>query len=160
MTETAAPAAGQMQFNIRKLYVKDLSFESPRAPQVFNQAQPGPQLDLQLGTRANQLGGEDWEVVLMVTVTARRDEETLFMVELQQAGIFQIRGVPQEQMSLVLGVACPNVLFPYARQVVSDATIAGGFPPVVLAPVNFESLVQAQQQQEQGGQPEAPPAAH
>jgi preprotein translocase subunit SecB len=140
------PPGAAAQFNIRKLYVKDLSFESPRAPGVFADAQAGPQLDLQLGTQANALGGDDWEVVLMVHVTARRGEETLFLIELQQAGVFQIRGIPQDQMPLVLGVACPNVLFPYARQAISDATLAGGFPPVVLAPVNFEALARAQRE--------------
>ena len=148
-TEPAAPAAGAesaVQFNIRKLYVKDMSFESPRAPQTFTESQANPQLDLQLGTQANALGNDDWEVVLLVNVTAKRGEDTVFLVEVQQAGIFQIRGVPQDQMALVLGVACPNVLFPYARQVVSDATLAGGFPPLVMAPVNFEQLLRAQQE--------------
>lgn len=149
MTDASTPAgpdvgAGAPQFSIRKLYVKDLSFESPHAPRVFTDAQPGPQLDLQLGTRANALGNDDWEVVLLVNVSAKRGDDTVFMVELQQAGIFQIRGIAEDQMSLVLGVACPNVLFPYARQVISDATLAGGFSPLLLAPVNFENLLRAQ----------------
>lgn len=148
--DTGANGADGPQFSIRKLYVKDLSFESPRAPQAFTDTQAGPQLDLQLGTRANALGNDDWEVVLLVNVSAKRGEDTVFMVELQQAGIFQIRGIPDDQMALVLGVACPNVLFPYARQVVSDATLAGGFPPLLLAPVNFENLLRAQADSQAG----------
>lgn len=131
------------QFSIRKLYLKDMSFESPRAPQVFTDG-ASPQLDLQLGTTATALGGSDHEVVLSVTVTARRGEDTVFLVELQQAGVFQVQGIPEDQMEWVLSVACPNVLFPYARQVVSDATLAGGFPPLLMAPVNFEALYRSQ----------------
>jgi preprotein translocase subunit SecB len=89
------------------------------------------------------------EVVVNVTATVRSGEDTVFLVEVQQAGLFHIEGVPAEQMGWVLGVTCPNVLFPYARQVVSDATTAGGFPPLLLAPVNFEALYQQHLQRQQ-----------
>lgn len=145
---TDAAQAPQPQFNIRRIYLKDLSFESPRAPQIF-ESNAQPQIDLQLGAGAAQVGENLHEVVVNVTATVRSGEDTVFLVEVQQAGLFHIEGVPAEQMGWVLGVTCPNVLFPYARQVVSDATTAGGFPPLLLAPVNFEALYQQHVQRQQ-----------
>ncbi len=145
---TDAGAASQPQFNIRRIYLKDLSFESPRAPQIFD-ATAQPQIDLQLGAGAAQVADNLHEVVVNVTATVRSGEDTVFLVEVQQAGLFHIEGVPGDQMGWVLGVTCPNVLFPYARQVVSDATVAGGFPPLLLAPVNFEALYQQHLQRQQ-----------
>lgn len=152
---TDQPAATQTpQFNIRRIYVKDLSFESPKAPQIF-ETNTQPQIDMQLGAGATLVSENLHEVVVNVTATVRSGEETVFLVEVQQAGLFHIEGVPAEQMGWVLGVTCPNVLFPYARQVVSDATVAGGFPPLLLAPVNFEALYQQHLQRAQA----SPPAA-
>ncbi len=145
---TDAAQTPQPQFNIRRIYLKDMSFESPKAPQIFD-ATTQPQIDLQLGAGATQLAGNLHEVVVNVTATVRSGEDTVFLVEVQQAGLFHIEGVPAEQMGWVLGVTCPNVLFPYARQVVSDATVAGGFPPLLLAPVNFEVLYQQHLQHQQ-----------
>lgn len=146
--DTGAAQAPQPQFNIRRIYLKDMSFESPRAPQIFD-ATTQPQIDLQLGAGAAQIGENLHEVVVNVTATVRSGEDTVFLVEVQQAGLFHIEGVPAEQMGWVLGVTCPNVLFPYARQVVSDATVAGGFPPLLLSPVNFEALYQQHLQRQQ-----------
>jgi preprotein translocase subunit SecB len=149
-----ADAAPAPQFNIRRIYLKDMSFESPKAPQIFD-VTTQPQIDMQLGAGATQLGENLHEVVVNVTATVRSGEDTVFLVEVQQAGLFHIEGVPAEQMGWVLGVTCPNVLFPYVRQVVSDATVAGGFPPLLLAPVNFEALYQQHLQRQQataGGQ--------
>lgn len=145
---TDAAPAPQPQFNIRRIYLKDLSFESPRAPQIFDTTTQ-PQIDMQLGAGATQLADNVHEVVVNVTATVRSGEDTVFLVEVQQAGLFHIEGVPADQMGWVLGVTCPNVLFPYARQVVSDATVAGGFPPLLLAPVNFEALYQQHLQRQQ-----------
>jgi preprotein translocase subunit SecB len=145
----------QPVFSIEKLYVKDLSLEVPNAPQIYLERE-APQIEIQLQTNASGLGEDLFEVILTVTVTAKRDEESgeskgFFLVEVAQAGIFQIKNVPESDVEAILGVACPNILFPYAREVVSDAVNRAGFPPVILAPVNFESLYQqrAQSQQEE-----------
>lgn len=151
MSDSAGAAAGalQAQFNIRRIYLKDMSFESPKAPQIFD-SNAQPQIDLQLGAGAAQVGENLHEVVVNVTATVRSGEDTVFLVEVQQGGLFHIENLPPEQLGWALGVTCPNVLFPYARQVVSDATVAGGFPPLLLAPVNFEALYQQHVQRQQG----------
>lgn len=145
-------------FSIEKLYVKDLSLEVPNAPHVFLE-QEAPGISIQLQTGATGIGDGLFEAVLTVTVTAGRGEgeeaKAFFLVEVAQAGIFQIRNVPESDLDAVLGVACPNILFPFAREVVSDAVNRAGFPPVVLAPVNFEALYQQRlmEQQEQTHRP-------
>jgi len=144
----------QPVFNIEKLYVKDLSLEVPNAPAVFLE-QDTPTVGIELGTQAAQIGEGFYEVALTVTVTSKAGEEkTVYLVEVVQAGIFQIRNVPQEDIEPVLMIGCPNILFPYAREAVSDAITRAGFQPVLLAPVNFEGLYAARQQelaQQQGG---------
>ena len=145
---TDAAQAPQPQFNIRRIYLKDLSFESPRAPQIF-ESNAQPQIDLQLGAGAAQVGENLHEVVVNVTATVRSGEDTVFLVEVQQAGLFHIEGVPAEQMGWVLGVPRPNAFFPYGRQGVSHAPPAGVFPPLLLAPVNFEALYQQHVQRQQ-----------
>ena len=131
----------QPVFSIEKLYVKDLSLEVPNAPQVYLERE-APQIEIQLQTAATGLGDDLYESALTVTVTAKIEDRNFFLVEVVQAGIFQIKNVPEADLQAILGVACPNILFPYAREVVSDAVNRGGFPPVILAPVNFESLYQ------------------
>lgn len=131
----------QPVFSIEKIYVRDLSLEVPNAPQVF-MSNEAPQLDVQLSQGVNSLDGALFEVTLKVTVTAKAGEKTVFLVEVAQAGIFQIRNVPQAELDPILGMICPNVLFPYARESVSDTVNRAGFPPVLLAPVNFEALYQ------------------
>lgn len=138
----------QPVFSIEKLYVKDLSLEIPNAPQVFLE-RDAPQVDVQLHNEAHGMSDGLFEVVLTVTLTAKIKDSTLFLVEAAQAGIFQIRNVPDENMGAVLGIGCPNILFPYAREVVSDTITRAGFPPVILNPVNFETLYQQQQQAQQ-----------
>ena len=139
MSEVQQPA-----FSIEKVYVKDLSLEVPNAPQVFLQGDT-PQLEVQLGHAAQGIDGTLFEVSVTVTVTAKVGEKTLFLVEAVQAGIFQIRGIPEKELPAVLGIVCPNVLFPYARETISDTVNRAGFPPVLLAPVNFEAIYQQQQ---------------
>ncbi len=139
----------QPVFSIEKLYVKDLSLEVPNAPQVFLERE-SPQIEIQLQTGATGLGDDLFESVLTVTVTAKNGENTFFLVEVAKAGIFQVKNVPAGDLEAILGVACPNILFPYAREVISDAVNRAGFPPVILAPVNFEALYQ-QRLQEQAG---------
>ena len=142
--------AQQPVFSIEKVYVKDLSLEVPNAPQVFLQAET-PQLEVQLASASTSIDGTLFETSVSVTVTAKVGEKTLFLVEVVQAGIFQIRGIPEAELPAVLGIVCPNVLFPYARETVSDTVNRAGFPPVLLAPVNFEAIYQQQQQAAQAG---------
>ncbi|OGA18500.1 MAG: protein-export chaperone SecB [Betaproteobacteria bacterium RIFCSPLOWO2_12_FULL_63_13] len=131
----------QPVFNIEKIYVKDLSLEVPNAPQVF-MSQDAPQLEVQLSQNVQSVDGALFEVTLTVTVTAKAGDKTVFLVEAAQAGIFQIRNVPESELDPILGMVCPNVLFPYARETISDTVNRAGFPPVLLAPVNFEALYQ------------------
>ena len=140
--------AQQAVFTIEKIYVRDLSIEVPNAPQVFLERDT-PKVDIQLATRASALNDGHYEVVLTVTSTATLGDKTVFLVEAHQAGIFQIRNLPQESIEPVLGVTCPNILFPYARETVSDAISRAGFPAFLLAPVNFEALYQQRMQQAQ-----------
>ncbi|MCC4116483.1 protein-export chaperone SecB [Aromatoleum toluclasticum] len=138
-------------FSIEKLYVKDLSLEVPGAPRIFLDRE-NPQINVQLRTEAAGVDEGVYEVTLTVTVSAKlADERTVFLVEVAQGGIFQIRNIPEGDLEPVTMIGCPNILFPYAREAISDAITRAGFQPVVLAPVNFEALYQAQQQQ----QPEA-----
>jgi preprotein translocase subunit SecB len=137
----------QPVFTIEKVYVKDLSLELPHAPQVFLESQ-APQVDVQIGSSANPVQEGLYECVITLTVTAKVADKTYFLVEVAQAGIFQIRNVPQSDLDPILGIACPNILFPYGREVVADLISRGGFPPVHLAPINFEA-VYAQRVQEQ-----------
>jgi len=131
----------QPTFGIEKIYVKDLSLEVPGGPQAFMQSEP-PQLEVQLTQQSQRINELLFEVTLVVTVTAKTGDKTLFLVEASQAGVFQIRNVPESDLGPVLGVVCPNVLFPYAREAVSDLVSRAGFPPVLLAPVNFEAIYQ------------------
>jgi len=138
--EGNGPSVG---FSIERIYVKDLSLESPGAPQSF-QLTVAPAIEVGLRTRGEQIGPDLYECVLTLTVTATAEEKTVFLIEASQAGLFQIRGVPAADMQPVLAIHCPNVLFPYARETISDAIIRAGFPPVHLAPINFEALYQQQ----------------
>ena len=142
MSETAQPV-----FSIEKVYVKDLSLELPNAPQIFLEREQ-PAVEVGLQSEANGLGDGIFEVVLTVTVTAKVGEKTQFLVEAAQAGIFQIRNMPDEEVEPVVAIACPNILFPYARETVSDIITRAGFQPVLLAPVNFEALYRQRQEQQ------------
>lgn len=143
----------QPVFGIEKLYVKDLSLEVPNAPEVFLERE-APQIQIQLNSGGRSVGDSVYEVVLTVTVTASIGEKTVFLVEVGQAGVFRIQNVPQEQMEPLIAVACPNILFPYAREVVSDAVTRAGFQPIILQPVNFEAMyLQRLQEQEKAQAP-------
>ena len=141
-------------FGIEKLYVKDLSVEVPNAPEIFLE-QDAPQVEIQLNTSGRGVGEGVVEVVLTVTVTARVGEKTVFLVEVGQAGIFRMMNIPEDQMEGLVAVACPNILFPYAREAVSDAVVRAGFQPIVLQPVNFEQMY-LQRLQEQQAPTEVP----
>jgi preprotein translocase subunit SecB len=149
---TQQPGAAQPQFAIQKIYVKDISFEAPGAPFVF-QEKWAPQIDLQLGSATEQLSEHVYQAVLSLTVTAKLGDKTAFLVEVQQAGIFSLQGFG-EDLGAMLGSYCPNILFPYARETVSDLVTRGGFPQLLLAPVNFDALYAQhlrQQQEQQAG---------
>ena len=150
----SAQAAGQQQagFDIARIYVKDLSLENPGAPQSF-QLTEAPSMEVGLRTRAEQVAPDVYEAVLTLTVTATAGDKKVFLVEAAQAGLFNIRGVPASDMQPVLMIACPNVLFPYARETIADAVMRAGFPPVHLAPINFEALYQQQLAQMQQAAP-------
>jgi len=135
----------QPGFGIEKIYVKDLSLEIPNAPQVFTQRET-PQLSVELSNATSQLDEGVFETVITVTVTSKIGDKTAFLVEVAQAGIFQIRNIPQDNIEMILGVTCPNILFPYARETVSDVVTRAGFPPVLLNPINFEALYAQQRQ--------------
>jgi len=129
----------QPVFGIEKLYVRDLSLEVPNAPEVFLE-QEAPQVTVQLNSTGRGVGDGVFEVVLTVTVTAAVAEKTVFLVEVAQAGVFRIQNVPEDQLEPLIAIACPNVLFPYARETVSDAVTRAGFQAILLQPVNFEAM--------------------
>lgn len=141
--EQQRPQGGQLA--IQRMYIKDLSFEAPNSPAVFLQ-QMEPDADVYYSNTANKLGDETWEVVLQVTVTVKAEDRTVYLVEIQQAGIFLIRGFQDPQIQAILATACPNALYPFAREAVCDVVVKGGFPQLLLAPVNFE-LIYAQELQ-------------
>lgn len=142
----------QGQFALQRIYVKDLSFEVPNAPKVFL-GEWKPDVNVELSTQAGKLeDGKNFEVVLSVTVTVKNGGQVAFIAEVKQAGIFLVDGVPEAQMAQLLGAYCPNLLFPYARETVSDVVTRGSFPQMLLAPVNFDAVFAESQRQRQGQQ--------
>ena len=144
MADSPPPASSQASpqaphLGIERIYLRDLSFESPQAPGVFA-SEWQPQVRIEINSRAGRLGTDRFEVVLTMTLEAKSGESTVLVVELQQAGIFRIEGMDEETRRQVLGVACPNMLFPYARETVDSLVVKGTFPPFMLAPVNFDAL--------------------
>lgn len=143
----------QQQFNIQKLYLKDCSYESPDSPNNFTFEKWEPQIDLNLNNANQTLGEGVYEVVLTITATVKNEDKTAFLVEVQQAGIFTITGVSEDDLAYVLASQCMTILFPYAREVVSDLVTKGGFPPLLLNPVNFDALyAQHLEQQKQSSE--------
>ncbi len=136
---TAADEPQGPKFSVQKIYLKDVSFESPGAPGIY-QERGEPQLKLNLQQRVQSIGEELYEVVLTVTVTCKLGEKTAYLAEVQQAGVFGLSGFEQDQMQTTLGAYCPTILFPYARQQISDLVLHGGFQPLLLQPVNFDQL--------------------
>ena len=145
------------QFSIQKLYLKDISFESPMTPQAFNVQQWSPKIDLSINN-SNQLIKEGlYEIVLRVTVTATHEEKTAFLIEVEQAGLFAIQGFEQAELQYLMASQAMSILFPYAREVVSDLSVRGGYVPVVLSPVNFDALFQQSMQKAQAEAAEQTP---
>lgn len=138
----------QPHFEIQRIYTKDVSFESPNSPQTFVEDWK-PEVSLNLETKSNRINDDLHEVVLSITATVSTNKKTAFLIEVHQAGVFLIRHFPTEQLHHMLGSFCPNILFPYAREVVSDLVVRGGFPQLLLAPVNFDALYAEHMKQQQ-----------
>jgi preprotein translocase subunit SecB len=133
-------------FNIQRMYLKDLSLEQPNSPQILLEQQQ-PQVDIQLGVGAEQVADGIFEVTVTATVTTKVTDKVLFLVEAKQAGIFEIRNVPADQMQGIISIVCPQMIYPYLRAIVSDVCTRAGFPPILLTEVNFQAMFQAQQEQ-------------
>jgi preprotein translocase subunit SecB len=143
----AAEAAAGPIFNIQRMYLKDLSLEQPNSPRILLE-QGTPNVDINLGVAAETLSDGVYEVSITATVTTKlAQDRTLFLIEAKQAGIFEIRNIPQEQIGPILGIACPSMVYPYLRATVSDVCTRAGFPPVLLSEVNFQAMYEAQQAQ-------------
>ena len=139
--------AAEKRLTITKIYLKDFSFESPQTPGIFRQNEWKPQTNLNLRSAHNPVDGDHHEIVLTITVEAKEEDKTCFLIELQQAGIFEIAGYEGEELKAIIGSFCPNILFPYARESIASLIQKGGFPEFVLQPINFDALyMQAQQQ--------------
>lgn len=153
--QAAAPEAKSGNFGIQRIYLKDTSFESPNAPEVFR-GQWKPQINLDLNTKSNKLADDTYEVVLTLTVTAKNEEQTAFLAEVHQAGIFKIEGLEGAALHQAIGAFCPNLLFPYAREAIDSLVLKGSFPALMLAPVNFDAIYsQTIQQQAQAAAKQA-----
>ena len=133
-------------FQIQRMYLKDLSLEQPNSPQILLEQQQ-PKIDINLAMSAESVADGVFEVAVTATVTAKVADKTLFLVEAKQAGIFEIRHVPEEQMQGIIGIVCPQMVYPYLRAIVSDICTRAGFPPIMLTEVNFQAMFEAQQQQ-------------
>jgi len=145
----------QPQVALQRVYIKDSSFEAPNAPQIF-QEQWQPQVSMDLNTSNSRVGDNQFEIVLTLTLTAKVGEKTAYIVEVQQAGVFVVRNFPEDRMGYMLGAYCPGIIFPYARESIDNMITKGSFPPLMLAPVNFDaiyrqSVERQEQEQEQGG---------
>ena len=140
----------QPHFEIQRIFTKDLSFESPNTPQTFVEEWK-PEVSLNLETKSNRINEQLHEVVLSITATVTTDKKTAFLIEVQQAGVFLITNFPNDQLHHMLGSFCPSILFPYAREVVSDLVVRGGFPQLLLAPVNFDALYAEHMKQQSEG---------
>jgi len=141
-------AENQAQFALQRIYIKVASFEAPNAPASFTKEWK-PEIKLDLNSGARKLDEQHFEVSVKVTVTATNADETAFLVELEQAGLFTMANIPEEQLKPMLGAMCPNILFPYLRESIDSLVVKGGFPALMLAPVNFDALYQQRLQQEQ-----------
>ncbi|MDA0237259.1 MAG: protein-export chaperone SecB [Proteobacteria bacterium] len=142
-------------FSIEKLYVKDLSLEVPGAPGVFKEKKGAPQIEITMNNTAQALEDGFYEVLVKATVTAKIEDTTLFLVEASQGGVFQIRNLTGDSLEMTLGIAAPNIIFPYLRETISEAVSKAGFPPVLLQPMNFEAVYRARKQEQEQATPES-----
>ena len=140
MDDQSNTKPGDVNFTIQRIYLKDLSFESPLAPQVFTKQEWKPDVNIELAVKNERIEDNVYEVVLLITITLSHEKKTVFINEVKQAGVFVIEGAQPAQLEHLLGSYCPNIIFPYAREVVSDIVVRGGFPQLLLAPINFDAL--------------------
>jgi preprotein translocase subunit SecB len=149
--ETQAPSKDGPVFTIQRIYTKDVSFEAPNTPDIFK-AEWKPDVNVDLQTKTNPLEDGIYEVILHLTVTVKMQDKNAFLIEVHQAGIFTLKGFPEQQLGHAIGSMCPNILYPYARETISDIVTRGGFPQLLLAPVNFDALYlqHLEQQKKQG----------
>lgn len=159
MTDEKNTDSGQ-RISIAKIYVKDFSFESPQVPEVFQAGEWAPQTNMNLRTNHKALDDNLHEVVLTITVEAKENDKTVFLIELQQAGLFEISGYAEEQLSAIVGSFCPSTLFPYSREAIATMVQRGGFPEFVLQPINFDALYMQAQQKKAEAAPEGNLEAH
>jgi preprotein translocase subunit SecB len=150
----AEEQAAEKRLSIGKIYLKDFSFESPQAPEVFRQDDWQPKTDLNLRSSHTAVSDDHHEIILTVTVEAKSDDKTFFLLELQQAGLFEIAGYEGEELGAIIGSFCPNILFPYARETIASLIQKGGFPEFVLQPINFDALYLQSKQQQAAAQAE------
>ena len=157
MNETST---AEQNFSIQKIYIKDSSFESPAAPQSFQFTQWNPKIDLNLSNKQTRIDEGLYEIVLSVTATVTQDDSTAFLVEVHQAGLFRIVGFDDQHKGYLLGSQCMSILFPYVREAISDLSVRGGFPPLVMTPVNFDALYQQhmEKQKEKAADEDTPAA--
>lgn len=146
----AQPAASDTRFGLQRIYIKDASFEAPESPEVFRR-QYNPQINFSINTRSRKIEDDVFEVVLRLTADVKQEDKTVFLVEVQQAGVFEVRGLEGERLEQVLTITCPGILFPYGREAIDAMVVKGSFPALLLAPVNFEAIyMQAKRQQQEG----------
>lgn len=136
----------EIQFRLERIYVKDLSFENPGAPESFLQKW-SPEVNMEINTRARRLNEKTFEVILEIELNAKQDEKSIFLVSVEQGGIFTIEGAEGELLERILNTSCPTILFPYGRETVDSVVVKGSLPPLMLAPINFESLYENQKNQ-------------
>ncbi len=151
--ETGIDNSDKPQFRMQKMYVKDLSYENPNAPQVFVMpTNSDPAVDVNLQLKNKKIDDDNWEVSLQITakVSSKEEKKVLFILEIEHAAIFMLKNIPEEHMPMLLGVDCPTLLFPFTRQIVSQVSLDGGFVPFLMEPVNFMGLFQSSQQKEVG----------
>ena len=149
----------EARFVIQKIYTKDISFETPNSPDIFRE-EWNPELDLQMGNEYSQIDDDNHEITLVVTVTAKVGDKVAFLIEVKQAGVFSLTGYSDQEMGPLVGSYCPNTLFPFAREVISDVVLKGGFPQLVLAPVNFDALYMNQVEKNRQAATEAKATTH
>ncbi len=155
-TEATAQTPEGVQVGINRIYTKDVSFEAPNSPEIFQDPEFKPEIKMEMNSKSRKVADDFYEVVLSITLTAAQGEKTGFLVEVQQAGLFGVRGLDDNQLRHLLSTFCPESLYPYAREVISGLVNKGGFPPIYLAPVNFDALFRAQMEQAaQQAQPSA-----
>ena len=158
MAEEKSTDGSNKQLVLQKVYIKDLSFESPLAPEIFRGGNVAPQTQLNIKSNAKEVATETQEITLTLTVEAKDEDQTLFLVELEQAGVFLMQGYTEEERQMLIGSYCPGALYPFAREAISDIVTRGGFPQLLLQPINFDSLyAQAVQERRQGNDGEGAP---